>query len=689
MKLHLELLSRLIDLPTKDPDEIRKILDDLGLEVKDQEGEGLATVYNIETLANRGDTLHAVGVSREFAARYLTQIKLPPVAPDLPEKRTSLPVRKGTEKCMRYALLEMQLPSTMSLRSDVASIMGSQAEKRHPIVDLLNFVQLEVGQPMHAFDKDKIEGEIIVELSTKVEEIEALDGKSYKVPPGSILIKDRKKIVAVGGVIGCANSMVQSGTRGVLIEAASFDPVSVRLTARGMGISTDASYLFERGCDQEIIPFALKRLLSLAGGGGGSVKNEESAHAIGYIYLEDPLPKRTLTLRLQTLRQQLHLPRLPEVEVGSRLKYLGFGVEYKDKEFSVTVPSWRLFDVHTEEDLIEEIARAQGYNSIKAELPPLDPFPPPLNQIEILLEKASPALLGNGFYEVISRNFFSPKQMEIIEKLSPKIKSSTLSLKNSIESDFAYLKSTNILHLAALADENRKMGVQSFKVFEIAKTFSRNLNGSGSYEFEDEVLTLACAGRWNQGEWRQSESFEELIFKLKGLLESLSLSFGVKPGFSEGSHELLHPGIQSKIRVGKSDIGHFGKVHPFICDALAIKEEVVYAEVRVKALLEAEREVEYGKPSDYPSIRRDITLLLSPRSYSGDVIGWISTMKPQDLKDITLVDDFVKGGEASRRVTYRLTFQSDERTLVHGDVDETMAGVLSALRNKHSLELAA
>jgi phenylalanyl-tRNA synthetase beta chain len=230
MKLHVRMLEKLMELPecpidTAGSSPLRHTFDDLGLEVKGVEASGdRGVVFTIETLANRGDHLYTLGVARELSARSLGQISIPTVAGQLSDRKTSVLVKRTTDKCSRYALLEMYIPNQMPLRNDVA-VFIDEPGKRPAIVDLLNYVQLELGQPMHAFDASKIDGEIAIDCATQVEEIEALDGKSYKVPEGSILIRDRKKIIAVAGVIGCSNSMVTESTTKVCIEAAIFDPV--------------------------------------------------------------------------------------------------------------------------------------------------------------------------------------------------------------------------------------------------------------------------------------------------------------------------------------------------------------------------------------------------------------------------------------------------------------------------------
>ena len=262
MKLSLTLLKRCIDLPTQDFVELRHVFDDLGLEVEQYVEEAGKPFFKIETLAHRGDHLSAYGVARELSARYLLPVQPLLLVPTWPPAEAH-EVSVETQACLRYALMAMELPSALAVPKEILEVMSGYNPQTPPIVHLLNYILEEIGQPMHAFDAERIEGKIRVVLSTQEEEVAALDGKTYRVPAGSILIKDSVKTVAVGGVIGCANSMVTTNTERVLVESAAFDPVCIRKTARAMGLSTDASYVFERGGDRELVITALRRLLAL------------------------------------------------------------------------------------------------------------------------------------------------------------------------------------------------------------------------------------------------------------------------------------------------------------------------------------------------------------------------------------------------------------------------------------------
>lgn len=707
MKLHVRLLEKLMELPecpveTAAMSPLRHLLDDIGLEVKGLEvSAAKGVVFTIETLANRGDHLYVVGAAREISARTLAHIKVPPVAGALSDRKASILVRRNTEKCSRYALLEMSLPTPMSLRNDVACFID-EPEKRHAIVDLLNYVQMEFGQPMHAFDSSKVDGEIIIDTATKIETIEALDGKTYQVPEGSILIRDRKKIIAVAGVIGCANSMVTEGTTKVCIEAATFDPVSVRKTARAMGLSTDASYAFERGVDPEGIATALKRLVYLAGGSAGAAKDTEGAHVIGYTYVEaSPPEKRKVKVLLSFLKNHLNLPRLEELEVVTRFKNLGYGVEVsavgKDRELSLLVPSWRLYDVSNPDDIVEDIARSVSLNRVRHELPALDVEQAARNPNEQITTLVRPALRGAGFVEVITKGFYSAAEVSLLESLERGAAARHIALKNSLEASNSHMKMTNVLHLGEILAANLKRGVIAPKVYDLGRVFTKP-EGEASdeprerdpleYNYEHDVLTFASAGRWCEGEWRKAESLEEHARYFKGALANVVKALGAQ--FSVGKSECgyLHPGMQASVKMGRNVVGFFGVIHPVAREACGLKDPAFYAELDLRLLYKFMSRPDSVTVSDFPAISRDMTLRIDPHEQAGRVLRLIHEAQIGSLTEAIIADDFRKAEEDFRRVTYRVTFQRGDRTLKHEEVDGAMSALLDSLREKHGVVLA-
>lgn len=706
MKLQVRLLEKFIELP-ECPVEIagrsplRHLLDDVGLEVKNTEVlPDKGVVFTIETLANRGDHLSILGVAREISARTLAQVKVPTMAAKLSEKKAGIPVRRITEKCPRYALLEMTLPQQMPLRNDVGAFVDDPG-KHHAIVDLLNYVQKECGQPMHAFDAEKIEGEVVIDLATKQEEIEALDGKAYKVPEGSILIRDRKKIIAVAGVIGCANSMVTAATKKVFIEAAVFEPSSVRITARAMGISTDASHAFERGVDPEGIPTALKRLVFLAEGSAGTIHGAESAHALGYTYLESTAAeKRKVSVTLNQIRKELNMPRLEEVEIVTRLKHLGFGVDAvavgKDKQFNLVIPSWRLWDLRNPEDIIEEVARSVSFSRVRPELPPLDYEAPPRNPMEVLYDRVKPALVGNGFFEVITKGFYSAVEVQTLESLHRGLGARHVALKNSLDASNSHMKITDVMHLTTLLGLSRKRGVRAPKVFEFCRLFEKPSEPVSDeprerdpldYNYERDVLCFASAGRWTDVEWRKPESVEEHARLFKGMIAAVVKSLGGAFSVGKSEERILHPGMQASIKIGRNVVGFFGVVHPTIREACDCKDDVFYGELDAKLLFKFMSAVEAPAVSDLPPISRDMTLKIDPKEQAGRVLRIVHEANLESLAEATIIDDFRKQDEAFRRVTYRVTFQRADRTLKHEEVDAAVTTLLDSLKSKHGIEM--
>lgn len=691
MKLHLTMLEKLIELPSKDPKEIRHLLDDTGLEVKGVEGDGLATVYNIETLANRGDTLCAVGMARDLSARLLTGLKLPAVAAAIEDRKASVAVKRNTAKCLRYALLELVLPKGMELRSDITAIMGALPPDRHAIVEVLNYIGLELGQPMHAFDKEKVEGEIVVEDLDSAQEIVALDGKTYRVPAGSVVIRDRKKILAVAGVIGCQNSMVTPETSRVLVESATFDPVAIRLTRRAMNISTDASYAFERGADVDAVRFALQRLVYLTVGAAGAVKDASSAQVVGLTYIEgEPAERRKIQYSITNFRQHLNSPRLAEAEVNTRLKHLGFVIEAGTEplQFKATVPSWRLWDVRNPEDLVEEFVRVHGLNKVKLQLPPLDYEAPELDPTEQFLELVEPALHGYGFCEVITKGFTSSDDVRLLSEIDPASAQAYIGMKNSLESGYSHLKQSNILHLARVCENNLRRGVEAIKIYEFGRIFSREPRGEARYEFERDLLTLAATGRWMDTQWRKGEDLNQVLFFFKGALEAVMAALGAELAVAPSTHPFLHPGMQGALKVGRTTVGVFGVIHPFLQEKIDLQQRVVYAEFEVEKLCKLMSSRQYRRVGDLPFTWRDITLKVGARELAGDTIRFIEEVKPLHLTKVDIVDDFKKSDENFRRVSYRLTFENPERTLESAEVDAQMQTILVQLKEKHSLEMA-
>lgn len=733
MKLYLSQLERLLELPSKEISALRVYLDEAGLEVKNTVENGGNIVFTIETLANRWDHLSALGIARELGAKLLIQMKSPQVVGELPSRLPSTTVEIETDLCHAYSLTDLHVSPSLSLRPEIKAVIGDS--EKHPIVDILNYVQSEIGTPMHAFDKDLVEGLISIKTVESPTEIEALDGKTYKLPIGAIVICDSKKIIAVGGIIGCANSMTSSTTERVLLEAASFDPVSVRKTARAMGISTDASHSFERGSDIDQIPYAVKRVLYLA---QGASKESDSCQAFGFQFKKrlEQTP-REIIVRLSEVRKHLHAPRLSELEIVTRLRHLGYqfempssaasskevtskGSELKISELTVIVPSWRLGDINNEMDVVEDIIFALGIERAKITSPTISFDVPSLNPLEGLREVIEPALHAHGFSEVITKGFYSDADVSALKllwghgstesKAAQDYDAGHIRLKNSVESSFAAMKRTNAIHLSKLAERNLRQGVHSVKAYEFGRLFERDpheLPSKATFDqantdipekssdlrpsvgetlkqmpYEQEYLTIAQAGRWNIGEWSKPEDVSTKLRAFKGLLESLFSALGEPLTLGESEHPMFHPGAKATLKARGQIIGHFGLLHPQLNSSTELSVEMIYAELKAEALARCIERHTYQAASTHPSIRRDFTLKVGLKEAAGKVIKLINSADITDLTEVQIVDDFRRQEEDFRRVSYRLTFQRIDRTLEHQEVDQAVAKLQQIFKEK-------
>ena len=671
MKLSLTLLARCIDLPTKDAGELRRVFDDLGLEVEQYLEEGGEPFFKIETLAHRGDHLSAYGIARELSARYLIPLKPLLLYPSWPPAEAH-DASVETESCLRYALLSMDLPSGLSVPKEVRQVMDNYKPETSAIVHLLNYVLEEIGQPMHAFDADSIEGPIRVVLSQREEEIAALDGKTYQLPAGSVLIQDSAKIVAAGGVIGCANSMVTPRTKRVLIESAAFDPVCIRKTARAMGLSTDASYIFERGSDRELVIMAIRRLLSL-------IKNPGQ---LRLSYIPGPeRPLRTFDFNMSFVRSYFEFPQLTLDMIQERLALLGYSVACRGAEScSVVPPPWREHNVQTVLAVIEDFARVYGLNALPQKLPPLDYKIPQEHENERFLRLVEPILIGQGFCEVVTKSYYSHEAVSALAGVDPAVEARHVAVKNSIEKDYSFLKVTNCVHCAKLVESNARRDVSSIKIFEFGRLYDRTLSGDRPYQFEKDVLSLAFSGRWYDSEWGKPQTVEKSLLHMKGVIESLVRVAGGAMTVGPSHIPILHPHVQAAVIVQGQVCGFFGLIHPALRGRLALEEPMMYSELDASALMRVcQRRHAAGRCSEYPAVTRDLTLKLPEGVAAGSVVEAIRALQKEPLQQIHIVDSFQKKEEPFRRVSYRLYFQSEERTLEREEVDAAMEHVVRGL----------
>lgn len=700
------LLESLIDLSDHSDLLLRELMDDLGLEVKSLEQAEGDSLYNLETLANRGDHASHHGVATELAGRLRRPVKFPPLA-ELPESPAGLPVRVLTPLCPRYTLLD--LPSFRPVATDpkmAAMLKRLGAELYNQAVDVTNYVNLELGQPMHAFDRALVAGEVRVEELFDETEAVALDGRTYRVPRGALVICDAEKIIAIAGVIGCMNSRVTETTQGILLESALFDPVRVRTTARALKLSTRASFRFERGADRDMVWLAQRRALELlslgvllaAENSGATGAKPGTTRATGFTDVCVDQPElRWVALRLSELARELGC-ELGRERVEDHLSHLGFRLERAESDRLVwRVPAHRLWDVEAEQDLVEEVAKAFGYNQLPELMPSIVPGGPVLTARDELDERVQTVMVAAGFHEVIAPSLHGPELTEGLPVADGHPLGGFVTTTNSLESAFSTLRNSVVAVLCRILRENRARGVEDLKAFERGVVFSADPTTETGVA-ERWLVAAAAAGRWAPHNWRDKHDADYAL--MRGVVENLGDQVGVSFRFIPSEHPLLRPHARADIILENTTrvVGQVGMVHPTVAGELG--SDVAYFEIELEPLLPfVERLPTYREPSPFPAASRDITWVVpdarsSVQPVAAQAIEETMRAAAGELcRGLELIDLYrPKAGGASGafenhpKLTWRLTFQAPDRTLHREEVEEAMERVAEQVRTRLGLE---
>ncbi|MDR2685998.1 MAG: phenylalanine--tRNA ligase subunit beta [Rickettsiales bacterium] len=622
MKFSKKILEKFIKLPANWVD----LFEDLGLEIKSRDGDN----FTLELLANRGDHYCYNGIAREIAARLGIQHNAPDILPLSEVKNTGIFAIK-TEKCLAFSLTKFDISHAKKFdASEMLSASGVNTIS--PAVDITNVVMLELGQPTHIYDADKIKGQIVIRESVRGEKAELLfhEGETA-LPTGTMVIADEEKILCIAGVIGCRAAEVDENTTNILFEAACFDPVSVRKTARALGVCTISSQIFERGADIANVRIAPQRANKLYYSIGVKISGD-----INIITRE--MPGKPIEMKGDYVRAALGL-KITDEKIAEILARYGFSQHGN----TYSAPSWRVWDIkNSPADLVEELARGIGYNKIPSVLPPvvLGAAPTAVDARKTAIENY---LISNGFYEVLIDNMYSPKHAD----LSPDSKH--IKIINSIEGGYAFMRNNAIVQAAELVYENLCVKNAAIRAFEWGKIFPT----AG----EKNVL------------WGIMTDADPLELKgiLNGLAATLDISIefpqnsvGVAPKvagwFDSSVQKLLSPKRNSKITANGSPIGIFGELHPTLLAAWDIKgAQPVYFEFGTDALLAlSPRQVQYTPPSKTQSSVRDLTLAVPYGTTAADTTARI--LKTPEITAAKITDVFDKPTESVRNITFALTF---------------------------------
>ena len=633
----------------------------------------------VELTPNRGDCLGIVGLADEVAAEFGSRAKpfaAAPVAAMVSAWR-EIRIEAGGD-CPRYLGravrgidMAAKTPIWMAQRLRAAGVKPINA-----VVDVTNYVMLETGQPMHAFDETKLEGAIVVRRARDGEALKLLDESDAKLDAGFLLIADNAKPLAVAGVMGGFASRVTDTTRDVFLEAAHFSPATIMGRARKLGLATDAAHRFERGVDPELPRAAIERatalLIDIAGGAPGEII--EAA-------LPEYLPKRiAVTLRRARIARVLGIA-IDDAEIERILAALGMQVETAADGWRVT-PSSRRFDIEREEDLIEEVARIHGYDAIPASLPAGAPPVPQDDESKLALPALNAGLAARGYQEAICYAFVDPRLLE-----SWQLDARAIPLANPLSAELAVMRTSLLPGLADALKRNRNRQQARVRLFETGVVFERG--AAGGAPVETVMLAGVACGHARAEQWAEPKRTLD-FFDVKGDLESVIALSAAPEAWSFDADDLppwLHPGRGARVLRGGVVVGMVGALHPALQRQLDLPETCVF-EVKLEALRERVIPEAQALPH-FPWIRRDIAVEVEESVEWAQIARAIRSGLRTMMNEPVLFDCFRGPGLSTGRksLAIGLILQDSSRTLTDQDADRSVAEVVKLLEGEFGARL--
>lgn len=644
------------------------------------------TVLDLEITWNRPDCLSIIGVAREFAAILKRPLRLPSV--DFPEcgepvESFAKVVVADPEKCPRYTARVMTdvkdgvSPAWMRRRLELCGVRAISLT-----VDVTNYVMLEYGQPLHAFDYRKLaERTIVVRRAHEGEKITTLDGIERQLTPEMLVIADANAASAVAGIMGGAGSEIAAGTEHVLLESALFDPASTKRTATALGLGTESSRRFERGVDPDLADWASRRAVSLlvAHGQAKVAKGVIDIDARGFAHGE-------VTLRFKRATDVIGVA-LPADEMIAILTSLGLAVlRRNDESATFKIPSFRL-DLTLEADLIEEIARMHGLDAIPDRMPDATAISTLGDQGFYAHAKCRQLLLGMGFSEAMHYSFLSAQELDAFDKRGATRRAV---LPNPVSADYGVLRDSLLPQLAGSLGRNASRQVERAALFEMGRVFFVDENAQPG---EEERLAFGMMGPFGRPalDRRRPVTNEEALLWVKGAVESLvSALHAGDVTFASGEHPSMEKGWAADILLNGERIGVMGILSSALRHQWRMTAPMPLTEVRLSPLLSGGAALRVIAPvPQYPAVRRDIAFVCDARVNHNRVVEVIRKTGAKELTGIELFDMFQSKeiGKGKRSLGYALEFRSPDRTLTDSEVGDAFGKIVQALKQELGVEV--
>ena len=662
-------------------DGIMELAEDAVLGTDFREFLGLDDVtIDVDLTANRADCLSIAGLAREVGVLNRAEVTEPQFEIVAPTAADTISIDvKAPAACPRYL---GRIIRNVNVQAETPLWMQEKLRRCgtrsiDPIVDITNYVLLEMGQPMHAFDLAKIDGGIVVRMAEQGEKLTLLDGNEAELNDNTLVIADNKQALAIAGIFGGEFSGVNTETKDVLLECAFFAPDAIRGRARSYGLHTDSSHRFERGVDATLQTKAMERatalIIEICGGEVAPIVEAES---------EADLPKAaTIELR-RTKLDRLLGHSIASEEVVEILTRLGCDVETTDAGWKAVAPAWR-FDMAIEEDLVEEVGRIYGYNNIPNQSPVAALSMNLHKEANLPLKRVRDLLVDRGYQEAITYSFVEPEQQKLIV---PEIEPLILPFPISAEMSAMRLSLwTGLLNTVVF---NQKRQQPRVRLFEAGLRFIPEEFAENGMR-QEMMLAGVIAGNRSDEHWDIATNTVD-FFDLKGDLEAILELTANEAAFSfkAAKHPALHPGQSAAIVVDGKEVGFIGTVHPelerkFGLNGRTIVFEIEWAAINTRMLPEA------VVVSKFPANRRDIAVVVSEDVAAGDVVDACRANGGELLTDVNLFDVYTGKGveEGNKSLAIALTLQSAERTLEEADIASAVEAIVAALAEKFGASL--
>ena len=627
---------------------------------------GNDAIIKLDITPNRGDCFSILGVARELAILNNLKLKLPKIAKLKSTYQDTISVNACAEGPVYFGRTIKDFDMNAVTLPHIAERLTLSDQKLiDPVVDITNYIILELGQPLHAFDRDKLNGDISVRLAKKDESITLLDDQTLNLDASCLVISDEKEAVAFAGVMGGKDSSVTSSTSSIFLESAYFKPSVIRGKARKFGFQTEASLRFERGVDYTIQEFALNRATYLLnqtiGGEIGSVISDS-------LIKELPNHKK-INIDIDRTNKILGTT-ISTNSAKNYFKGLGLSPEAtKSGKISVSSPPWR-YDINIEADLVEELARLEGYDSL-----PEESLLPIYKRENISKENhLRNSLVSFGFNEIVSYAFISQEDHNLYGQ-----DQKTLNVSNPISQNMSVMRTNLVSGLINTFLYNLNHGQKNQRLFEIGNTFHIDKSNNVS---EKKLVAGLMSGKKSSDNWK--EKFDNLTFyDLKGLVQDLLSDFSQPNSYSLCNVDFLHPGMSSAISFEKKTIGFLGSIHPVVLNKVGVKDDLFIFSFELDKLI-FESSKSFEEYSKFPSSARDLAFVFDKEVNADEIKEVIQNSAGEFYKDLEIFDIYegerIDAGKKS--IALSISWQSSSKTLLDSDIDTAVEKIVNSIKKE-------